>query len=301
MSIKKRLVMIAILSSAIIGLKCKGQQDEMVQKSISALPANQKNGVPEVTAADPVNGATSVSRSISIALAFGTKVNIFSVESGFSLKKISNGISVSGAFTWNQGTSLVFTPSAILEYNTEYRVSLNGQTILGQALVPYTSTFRTANDGTVPTVNSSAPANGVAAGPIVVSVAWSEPMNTALVEANCMYDGAPCILANLSWSGNTMNYSTTVACGQTHTLTLNSVEDATGTAASYAKTFTTVSCCTNVYPDCCVGSVSVCNSCCWEETGCCGCACVFPPCGACHPAGCASNDCGKCGSSMQCL
>lgn len=301
MNLKKISSLNSILLCLTLILTCKGQQEEMVQKSISALPTSQKTGVPEVTAAEPANGATSVSRTISIALAFGTKVNIFSVESGFSLVKVSNGSNITGAFTWNQGTSLAFTPASILEYNTEYRISVSGQTILGKTLVPYASTFRTANDGTVPIVNSSYPANGVAAGPLIISIAWSEPMNTALVEANCLYDGVPCNLVNLSWSGNTLNYNTNISCGETHTLSLNNVEDATGTPASYSKTFTTVSCCTNVYPDCCVGSVSVCNSCCWEETGCCGCACVYPPCGACHPAGCANNDCGKCGSSMQCL
>lgn len=296
-----RLLVVLILGISVATLTCERNQDEMIQKTLAALPATQKSGLPEVTAAEPANAATSVARSIVISLAFGTKVNIWSVESGFSLAKISNGSLVSGAFTWNQGTSLTFTPSSNLEYNTDYRITVNGLTVLGKNLVTYTSTFKTANDGTVPTVLSSGPANGVAAGPITVAVAWSEPMNQSLVEANCLYDGVPCQLVNLTWSGNTLNYTRTVSCGETHTLTLNGVEDATGTPVSYSKTFTTVSCCTNVYPDCCVGSTSVCNSCCWEETGCCGCACVYPPCGACNSAGCASNDCGRCGSSMQCL
>lgn len=249
------LGIVLVLSAS---LTCNSESGEINQKSITALPTNQKSGLPEVTAAEPANASTSIARSAVVALAFGTKVNTASVEAAFALVRVNDGSAIAGSFAWNQGTSFIYTPATLLEYNTDYRVTVGGLTSVGKSLVSFTSTFKTANDGTVPTVVSSAPANGVAAGPIVVSVTWSEAMNSAIVAANCTYDGVICNPANISWAANTFNYMEVAACGQTHTLTFTNAEDATGTPVTYTKTFTTVPCCSNVYPDCCTSSFQQC-------------------------------------------
>lgn len=223
---------------------CGSDAGEMNQKTITALPSNQKSGLPEVSSIQPVDAATSISLTTTIAIAFGTKVNVATVETNFSVRRISDNSLIAGTFAWNQGTSFIFTPAASLDYNTNYRITISGKTAVGNDLVPYTSTFKTANDGTTPTVLSAGPANGVAAGAIVVSINWSEAMNQSIAAMNCTYDGLACNGANLSWTGNTMNYSEAVACGQSHTLALTYVEDITGTPSSYTKSFATTPCCT---------------------------------------------------------
>lgn len=223
-------------------LNCAHQQDEMVQKSITALPATQKAGLAEVVLADPANGAVGIQRNANIQLAFGTKMNVNSIESGFTLVRVSDGTPVSGVFTWQQGTTLTFAPAALLNYSTDYQIIVNGLTAVGKSLLPFVATFRTGHDGTIPTMTASSPGNGISEGTTLVSVTWSEAMNTATTNASCTFNGVPCTVGNLVWSGNTVTYTTTVVCGQTNNLIFTNAEDISGAPATVTQSFTSAPC-----------------------------------------------------------
>lgn len=245
MSIRKNpfSVVQRVLSGLVIfALTCSHQQDEMVQKSISALPTAQKSGLAEVVFAEPAAGATGVQREAGILLAFGTKVNTTSVQSGFSVTRVSDGTIVAGTFTWQQGTTLTFTPSSLLAYSTDYQLTVNGLTSLGKNLIPYAATFRTGHDGTIPTVIASTPGNGTSEGTTIVSVTWSEAMNVAATNASCTFNGVPCTVGNLTWMGNNVTYTTTAVCGQTNNLAFVNAEDVSGAPVTYTKTFTSAPC-----------------------------------------------------------
>lgn len=240
----------------LMAVQCSGEGSEINQKTLSALPINQKSGLPEVILANPPSGTNNVPKNTPITIVFGTRVNTSSVESAFVLRKTSDNSIVPGSFSWNMGTTFTFTPASLLDFGENYQISISGaKTALGKDLTAYNSVFKVGNDGIPPTVVTSAPGDGVGPGPVVVSLDWSELINEAIALANCVFDGVPCNATDVTWTGNTMKYNTNVACDQTHTLSFGYIEDATGTPTSYAKTFSTA-------------ATTICKSCDFD-TGCC--------------------------------
>ena len=235
-----RLIILGTVSA--IALTCAHQQDELVQKSMSALPTTQKSGLAEVVLAEPAAGATGIPRNAKVLIAFGTKVNTSSVEAGFLLVRLRDCSAISGVFSWQPGTTLTFTPASLFDYSTDYQITVNGATTLGKSLTSYSATFKTGHDGTIPTVISSAPGNGTAEGTTIISVTWSEAMNITTTNSSCTFNGVSCTIGNLAWSGNTVSYTTTAVCGQTNNLVFTGAADLSGAPASVTKTFTSAPC-----------------------------------------------------------
>lgn len=263
------------------------------------------NGAPGVIAIDPT-----------VTIEFNQLMNRTSTEAAFRLIRRSDNAIISGIFSWTTSGGhdfLHWSPPAgtPLDYSTIYDVTLSAiarnaaATPLGVNIVPVYS-FTTGNDGVSagyvisPTNNAS----GVDLS-VTVSVIWSEPMNKSTAQsAFCLFNGTSCVAGSFSWSGNTMNFT------PSSNLTPNTgyyprisdqAKDSTGTsfAGLGGTTCTAPSQCSTFVTRNCTWQ-SVCNYCSWEETGCCGCACVYPPCNPCRPGGSGYN-CSKCGSSNQCL
>ncbi|GEM_PF-2553474 len=98
---------------------------------------------PEATASAPTGNLVPIDTEISVT--FSEPVNHRSVH----ISIISGGEAVGGSITWNNNT-LIFTPSASLEYATQYEVRVSGATdSVGNVMENYTWTFTTTNIGTV--------------------------------------------------------------------------------------------------------------------------------------------------------
>ena len=80
---------------------------------------------PIIDSVSPADGATGVARSVVTVAAFNKAMDKPSSQAAFSLKRTSNGVAVSGTFTWS-GNSMRFTPSTQLAANTQYTATLAG-------------------------------------------------------------------------------------------------------------------------------------------------------------------------------
>ena len=78
---------------------------------------------PFVQSVSPAAGASGVARTTKVTAAFDRAMNKSSVEAAFSLKRTSNGATVSGSFSWN-GNEMTFTPSATLNGTTSYTAAV---------------------------------------------------------------------------------------------------------------------------------------------------------------------------------
>jgi hypothetical protein len=80
---------------------------------------------PIVSSVSPADGATGVSRSSAAYAIFDKAMDKPSAEAAFSLKKTSDGSTVSGTFGW-YGNALIFKPNADLAAGTQYTAAVAG-------------------------------------------------------------------------------------------------------------------------------------------------------------------------------
>jgi subtilisin len=101
---------------------------------------------PGVSSFSPASGATGVSTSTSVAVAFSEPMDRASAQAAFSLQRTSDGAAVSGSFSWS-GNTMTFRPSAALAGGTGYtvRVGTGARDAAGNTLAAeQASTFTTA-------------------------------------------------------------------------------------------------------------------------------------------------------------
>ena len=90
---------------------------------------------PSITSVSPADGATGVSGTTKVSVAFSEAMNTAAAQSAFSLVKSTDGAAVSGSFSWS-GTTMTFSPSSALAAEAEYtaRVSTAAKDTAGNAL-----------------------------------------------------------------------------------------------------------------------------------------------------------------------
>jgi hypothetical protein len=106
---------------------------------------NNDNNPPNITSTSPSNGATGISTSTVISITFSLEMDHSSVESAVSINP-----AVTGIFSWN-GTTVTFTPSAVLNEGTSYTVTISSAASSSSGLnltSNYVFSFTTATGGT---------------------------------------------------------------------------------------------------------------------------------------------------------
>jgi len=101
-----------------------GNASEWLEASdiVTVMPAP-----PRVVRTSPIIGERDVSVSTDVSIAFSKPMNRATVEQGFVMNSISGRV-VSGSFRWEENT-LIFSPSADLEYETTYLARVNGESL----------------------------------------------------------------------------------------------------------------------------------------------------------------------------
>jgi len=141
-----------------------------------------------------------------IVVAFDRSMDKASVEAAFSLKRTSDGASVSGSFGWYAPGVLLFKPDPILSAGTQYTASVTtgAKDLAG---VPLSSAktwrFTTTNRPIVQSVYPADGATGVAADSLTYAI-FNKPMDKPSTEAAFSLkrtsDGAP-VSGSFGWYG----------------------------------------------------------------------------------------------------
>jgi len=209
---------------------------------------------PSVTAVTPLNASTTAAINTTVTATFNQAMNSSTITaSTFTLTGPGN-TSVQGAVGYNAGTSVAtFTPAANLAYNTAYTATLSPSIMSsgGVALsAPYTWSFTTVA-APVPTVTTTAPANGAASvnAGNAITATFSVPMNSSTITAstftltgpgNAAVSGLVGYNTGTSTATFTPNASLAYSTSYTATITTGATSSAgAALAANYVWTFTT--------------------------------------------------------------
>ncbi len=176
-----------------------------------------------------------------IDLSFSEPVDRSSVEQRFRIEPY-----VSGTFTWDRGTTAIFTPARKLPSATEFKVTVDPgfvDTAGNPAANPAGPfEFRTVGPPIVASMSPSSGATGVATNS-VVELQFDRLMDTASVEAALAV--APPVPHTASWSGPnlTLSFSSPLSFATTYSVTVGSdAADTDGShlAIPFSGAFTTV-------------------------------------------------------------
>jgi Bacterial Ig-like domain/PA domain len=115
------------------GTSCGGVGPESWSNPPSPPP--QDTTPPTIGSVSPAAGATGVSASSNVTVAFSEAMNTASAQGAFSLVKSGSAEPVTGAFSWS-GNTMTFDPSAALEAAATYtaRVTTAAEDTAGNAL-----------------------------------------------------------------------------------------------------------------------------------------------------------------------
>jgi hypothetical protein len=215
--------------------------------------AAQDSTPPTVSTTAPINNATGVSVSSTVAATFSEAMKASTVTTAnFQLKQ--GATNIPGTVTLNgAGTTATFQPSSTLAGGTTYTATIatGVQDVAGNALAAnYSWSFTTsaAADTTPPSVTSVAPAN--AASDIAVNTSLTANFDEAVDPLTVtgatftLKNGATSVAGSVSASGATATFkaSAPLANGTTYTATLTTgVKDLAGNSLSsnYSWSFTT--------------------------------------------------------------
>ena len=157
---------------------------------------------PSVNSTSPANGAVDVAVGSNVSVTFSEAMNQASAQAAFEITPAT-----AGAFSWNgAGTTMTFNPSADLDDDTLYSVSVatSATDLAGNNLNSAANwSFRTVEGGdtTPPTVSGRNPSNGAVdvAVNATISVTFSEAMNQT--SAQNAFSIAPNTNGSFSWNG----------------------------------------------------------------------------------------------------
>jgi subtilisin len=136
---------------------------------------------PRVTSHTPAASAIDVLTSAQPTVSFSESMNLTATQQGFSLKRASDGVSVSGSFSWS-GQTLTFKPTSPLAGSTRYTATISTSArdiALNPLSVPFSWSFTT----------KATPAYAVSPSSIVLqagSLASGEPASLA-ADDNVVY------------------------------------------------------------------------------------------------------------------
>jgi hypothetical protein len=105
---------------------------------------------PVITNVSPADGATDVARSSLTIVYFNKAMDKASAQAAFSLKRTSDGATVSGQFGWYGPGVLLFKPDADLATGTQYTASVStaAKDLAGNPLAnPVTWSYTTVPSG----------------------------------------------------------------------------------------------------------------------------------------------------------
>ena len=205
---------------------------------------------PFVQSVSPAAGASGVARTTKVTAAFDRAMNKSSVEAAFSLKRTSNGATVSGSFSWN-GNEMTFTPNAALNGTTSYTaaVGTGARDTAGTNLAAAKSwQFTTASQPVISTVMPSDGAAEVLPDALAFAVfdtAMDKPSAEAAFSLKRTSNGAS-VAGSFIWFGNALIFKpgSILESGTQYTATVTTgARDAAGNPLPAAKTwsFTTTS------------------------------------------------------------
>ena len=207
--------------------------------------------IPVVSSSDPLNNATGVAFNKAIAVTFAGAMDPLTINaSTFTVKQGTTAVVGTVKYA---GTIATFTASNSLIPNQIYTVTITtgAKNLTGIALLSnYTFSFTSAAalDVTAPTVTVSDPANnatGVASSK-VLSVTFSESLNTSTISASTftLKQGTTAVAGTVTYSGTkaTFTPASALAVSSIYTGTVTTgVKDLAGNAlaANYTFSFTT--------------------------------------------------------------
>jgi hypothetical protein len=213
-----------------------------------ASAANDTAG-PVVTLT-PASGATGVSVTTPIVLAFNEAIDPTTLDSGVSVTASGFSGAIAGSFS-RSGNSVTFSPLSPLPGNTSINVTVNGvQDLAGNTNGYRSQNFTTGSGGdtTAPELVSMSPADGSldigVNNPIVLS--FSESLNRSTVGSNSvgLFINGDLVRPSISYSGDnrTLTLNTTLPAASVVTVLLtNDIKDLSGNRlADTVKVFTTV-------------------------------------------------------------
>jgi hypothetical protein len=206
--------------------------------------------VPTVISTVPANAATNVPITQALTATFSEAMNPASISGSTFTVTGPGGTSVSGTVTYS-GVTATFTPAAVLAYSTVYTgtITTGASDPASQPLAAnYVWTFTTITP--VPTVVSTAPANGATNVPVsqVLTATFSEAMAPASISGSTFTvtgPGGAVVTGAVTYSGVTATFTPTAALAHSTVYTATITTGATDVAsqplaANYVWTFTTI-------------------------------------------------------------
>ncbi|MBI4083652.1 MAG: Ig-like domain-containing protein, partial [Candidatus Lambdaproteobacteria bacterium] len=196
---------------------------------------------PTVAATSPANGATGQLISQTASVTFSEAMNQTATQGAFGISP-----SVVGSFAWS-GSTLTFTPSALLTGSTTYTVTIatGARDLAGNALLTaYSFSFTTATVGAggAPAVVSTSPGNGATGVALAASViiTFSTAMNQAQTQGAVSI--SPSLALAFAWSADsttlTISHGIAFAENTPYTVTVGAgAADATGVPVAGAFSF----------------------------------------------------------------
>ncbi len=165
-----------------------------------------------VTSWSPQDAQLSSMSAVVIQVQFSRPVNTLLTEQAFSIT--ADGQTLAGRVTWQDDSTLVFSPDEPLKDFVVYqmRVSAQAEDTEGRDLRPeFAHTFTTKSDYTRPTVTSISPSDheGVTDLLTPVSIAFSEPMDAASLFAAFALSPSVSGFLALSTDGKALTFTPT--------------------------------------------------------------------------------------------
>lgn len=194
---------------------------------------------PTVQSVSPTNHSTGVPTNTVITVTFSEAMNRVVTNGSFSTNP-----STTGTISWS-GNMMSYTPSAALQPNTMYNVTVSkaAEDLAGNHLqTDYVWCFTTASAGDTipPTVTGTVPNNGAinVAVTATISVSFSEAMDKVSVQNS--FSIAPSVTGAFSWNLNTTTFTPTspLATSTQYTVTVGTGSmDLAGNHLQSAYTF----------------------------------------------------------------
>jgi hypothetical protein len=208
--------------------------------------------LPSVVSVTPAQGATGVSVNTPVTATFSVEMDSASITTTTFKLAGSDGAAVAGTVTYSDKTA-TFTPTVALAYATTYTATITTgvKTPGGTALIsPYTWSFTTLAQTTVPAVVSILPAKGAVSVPIgqIITATLSETMSSSTIDASTFTvtgPGGAAVAGTVTYSGLVATFTPTASLANSTVYTATITTGATslaGTplAANYVWTFTTI-------------------------------------------------------------
>jgi hypothetical protein len=173
--------------------------------TLDATPLSSNDIAPPIATIVPANNSINVSRTANIQINFNEKVRLVSgntFQNAFIFKKNNiNGANVSFNATFTNDSSIIVTPTSLLEYGTLYYFEINSNTIEdysgNQLTVKTFISFRTISETT------SLPAGSIVPVAIQTNTSPSSPDKVAFLFLTDVSQGTAIQVTDAKYTSNT--------------------------------------------------------------------------------------------------